>query len=275
LIWTHGIGGGGASGSSGGAAGSSAGGEQSVAIDGSGNIYAVGAFGGTINLGNDAAGSAVTLTVPVDGGTGFDYLVKYAPGGTVLWAQEISGHSTASVVADPQGDFLFDASFGGTTTVGGKTLSYTNGNDYVAKIGPDGTFAWVDQFAASIPGVAIDASGNAYLTGEFTGTLDFDPGAGTYKLFSGGNSKYPAGAAYVEKLNASGTMAWAVALQGSGSRRNPTGNAAGIAVAVDGAGNVYTTGSYGGTVDFNPSSTATYNLPDDRSGAGRRAGFRC
>lgn len=52
-------------------------------------------------------------------------------------------------------------------------------------------------------GIAVDASGNMYVTGDFLGTADFDPGAGTANLTPVGGTN-----AFVVKLDASGTYVY-------------------------------------------------------------------
>ena len=112
-------------------------------------------------------------------------------------------------------------------------------------------YAWAKRmggastdFALSI---AVDGSGNVYTTGIFVGTADFDPGAGTANLTSLGSYDI-----FVSKLDASGNFVWAKSMGG-------TGPDYGYAIAVDGSGNVYTTGDFQGTVDFDPSA-GTANL---------------
>jgi hypothetical protein len=222
---------------------------ERVAIDQQdGDIYAAGSFSGTVTVGDNALGNPVTLTASAESGGDSNYVVMYTPGGTVAWAQALAGTNVFALATDAQGNVFVPGSFGGSTaTIGGRSLSSTNGRQYLAKLGPDGTFAWVDQFAASIKGLAVDGAGNPYLTGGFTGTVDFDPGPGKYTLYSGGRSVQPSGAAYVEKLNASGGFVWADAFQASQWSLSD-----GRAIAIDAAGNVYSTGIFGGTVDFDP-----------------------
>ena len=89
-------------------------------------------------------------------------------------------------------------------------------------------------------GIAVDATGNVYTTGTFKGTADFDPGTGTFNLVASGVNDI-----FVSKMDASGNFLWAKKIGGSG---DDYGNG----IAVDASGNVYTTGSFIGTVDFNP-----------------------
>ena len=95
--------------------------------------------------------------------------------------------------------------------------------------------------------IAIDGIGNAYTTGTFQGTADFDPGTGTLTHTSAGLDDI-----FVHKLNSSGGLAWVAVMGGADFDR-------GEDVAADSAGNVYTTGAFVGTVDFDPGA-GTLNL---------------
>jgi hypothetical protein len=92
--------------------------------------------------------------------------------------------------------------------------------------------------------VTVDGSGNVYTAGYFNGTVDFDPGPGVHNLTSAGSSDI-----FVSKLNSGGNFVWAKSLSG-------TGYDFGLALAVDASGNVYTTGYFNGTVDFDPGESA-------------------
>lgn len=95
--------------------------------------------------------------------------------------------------------------------------------------------------------ITLDASGNVYTTGFFYGTVDFDPGIGSFNLTSAGGADI-----FVSKLNASGNFVWAKAMGGIGHNY-------GNFIAVDVSGNVYTTGDFKGTADFDPSA-GSFNL---------------
>jgi len=95
--------------------------------------------------------------------------------------------------------------------------------------------------------IAIDASGNVYTTGNFEGTVDFDPGIGTYNLTSVGGPDI-----FVSKLDALGNFVWAKQFGG-------TENDFGQDIAIDASGNIYTTGHFMGSADFDPGA-ASYNL---------------
>src|SRR5678816_164169 len=107
-------------------------------------------------------------------------------------------------------------------------------------------FKWAKQMGgrgadAAGASIAVDADGNVYTTGGFSGTADFDPGPGTYNLTSAGTYDM-----FISKLDSSGKFIWAKQMGGNSS------SAWGPSITLDAAGNIYSTGTFEGTVDFDP-----------------------
>jgi hypothetical protein len=108
-------------------------------------------------------------------------------------------------------------------------------------------------------GVAVDPSGNVYVTGAYWGTVDFDPGPGVDEHTTNDSSVNQHKDAFLSKFDASGKFLWARTWGGGG--RSDTHDR-GQAVACDSMGNVYVSGYfYGATasgppvctpVDFDP-----------------------
>jgi hypothetical protein len=87
--------------------------------------------------------------------------------------------------------------------------------------------------------IAVDAGGNSYVIGTFTGTADFDPGPLTQNIAAQG-----AYDDFVARYSPAGKLVWAFGIGGTGQD-----NA--VDVAVKGA-YVYVVGDFAGTVDFDP-----------------------
>ncbi|MEO8148001.1 MAG: SBBP repeat-containing protein [Bacteroidia bacterium] len=119
-------------------------------------------------------------------------------------------------------------------------------------IAQNNTFGWAKrtgaQFDDSGNSIVTDAAGNIYTTGYFEGSVDFDPGSGTFNLNFNG-----LGDVFIQKLDAAGNFGWAKQMGGTGFDR-------GYSIAIDGAGNIITTGSFENTVDFDPSAVGSFNL---------------
>jgi hypothetical protein len=98
-------------------------------------------------------------------------------------------------------------------------------------------------------GSDIDEDGNTYITGYYTGTVDFDPSTAVYYLTSGGTSDI-----FVAKYSPSGALVWVKGFTGSGSNQSY-----GRGIRVDKIGNLFVTGTLNGVADFDPSSS-TFNL---------------
>jgi hypothetical protein len=102
--------------------------------------------------------------------------------------------------------------------------------------------------------LATDAAGNSYLTGSFSGTVDFDPaheqGGNVDVLTSAGGTDI-----FVAKYAPDSTLLWVVRMGGTTHNTDPENSTpgptdGGRGLAVDGVGNVYVTGEFHGTGDF-------------------------
>lgn len=93
--------------------------------------------------------------------------------------------------------------------------------------------------------IAVDAAGNSYVAGYFTGTATF----GTNTLVSAGNTDI-----FITKQNSSGQLLWA-------RRAGGPGYDTAKGIAVDALGNCYVTGAYEGEASFSGSTSLTNTSP--------------
>src|SRR5439155_466328 len=185
--------------------GRSAGHPMAMAVHGAGNVLIAGGFNGQVTFGS--------FTLSDANGNGF--LAKLDPNGNYLWAENM-GAGANGVAVDSAGDPYITGTMGSQATFGSITVTLPAGGvgPFAAKADPNGTFLWADgmgqtkvngyQYAQGVS-IAVDGNGNAYVGGNYYGTYDFDPSAGSYVLSSikrrGG---YPSQDVVVEKLNANG-----------------------------------------------------------------------
>ncbi len=205
----------------------------SVATDAAGNVFMTGAFAGTVDFGGGPLVSA---------GIGDIVLARYSPNGTHLWSKRFGGASADygnAVATDASGNVFLIGTFQGTVDFGGGGLVSAGLDDIVvAKYGPSGTYLWSQRFGSTGSdygySVATDASGNIFIAGFFTGTVNF-----------GGGPLVSAGVAdmVVAKYSPTGTHIWS-------QRFGSTGDDEATSVATDASGNIFVTGAFEGTVNF-------------------------
>jgi hypothetical protein len=121
-----------------------------------------------------------------------------------------------------------------------------------------GDFIWARSLGGLLDDsgsdIEVDLAGNVYMTGGFQGTVDFDPGPGTFNLTSNGSFDI-----FVSKLDSNGNLLWAKSIGGVGYDE-------GFSITANRfSGNVWATGTFTGTVDFDP-GVDTANLTDPNGG---------
>jgi len=224
-----------------------------VALDSSGNIYTTGLFNGTADFDPENVTVGDTLT---SAGSSDIFVSKLDGAGDFVWVKQMGGVSVdlaSGVAVDASGNVYTTGRFNGTAdfdpenvTVGDTLTSAGNADIFVCKLDSAGDFVWVKQMGGvsndSARRVAVDGSGNAYTTGVFRGTADFDPENVTVgdTLTSAGNADI-----FVSKLDSAGDFVWVKQMGGV------TFDVA-LGVVLDGSGNIYTTGRFQDTADFDP-----------------------
>ncbi len=204
----------------------------------------------------------------MSGALHYDALLrKYDSTGSLEWSHLWGGGGNLyidrgeCVDIDNSGNVWVAGAFIGTDVdfdPGSGTASHSAYGDFdcfLSKFDTDGNFLWAgtwghsnDDFAT---GVAVAESGNVYVTGYFTGDVDFDPDdiGETWGSASSGHS------VYLSKFNSSCEFQWVrIFCDGEGFYQNVSED-----IAVDFNENVYVVGGFiGSGIDFDP-GTGTDN----------------
>jgi hypothetical protein len=175
------------------------------------------------------------------------------------WAHQGTGAWPEDMAVDAAGNTYVVGTLYGTVTMdNGMQLASSDINDadgYLIKYTPAGAVAWAHRLGNTprydaAYGVALDATGNVYVSGQFTGQLSVD----------GFTLSAPSSAAYLVKYDAQGIVKWA--RQSTGD--SPGVTATGQDVELDATGNIYTTGiiTWGGatfgSIVLKPAGDASY-----------------
>ncbi len=209
----------------------------SVCADINGNVIVTGSF----NSSNITFGSITLNNYDTTGNTDDIFIAKYDPNGNVLWAKNAGGVSYDrgySVSADAGGNlFVAGDAYSVISTFGTTTL--VNPCAFLAKYDPNGNLIWVKDVGTAADlstSVSIDPSGNAFLTGWFSGSTDT---MGSTVLTNPGISNI-----FLNKYDGNGNLLWAKSATGT-SNINYS-----FSASADTHGNVYITGWFGPTIIF-------------------------
>lgn len=141
----------------------------------------------------------------------------------------------------------FEDSINMDAVLGRELLSNGLRDGYVNKLDSSGNPIWSLAIGGSsldqCENIAYDGSSSLYVSGTFTGTVDFDPGPGVFNLTSAGQYD-----AFLIKLDTNGVFSWALSW---GTWSNETGGK----ILIGSTTEVYMIGSFTFSVmDLDPSS---------------------
>lgn len=181
---------------------------KAIAADASDNFIVATLFQGSMPKQN------ITAVGTVD-----THIAKYDKNGTLLWERTAGGTNTStipnSIDTDAQGNIYVTGYFGadGNATgrsakFGDKTITTKSGYDaFLAKYDPNGTLLWVFGLGNTTGAteergldLTIDGGNNIYLTGAFSGTIDFNPLGQARVLMAGETTS----SLFLAKYNADG-----------------------------------------------------------------------
>ena len=209
-----------------------------VATDSSGNIYVAGSTSST-----DASITAGAVASQFGGGNFDSFVAKFSSSGALVYSTYLGGSGNEQaygLAVDSQGNayltgYTTSQNFPVTQGAYGGSLTGTS-NAFLVKLNPAGTALLYSSYLGGGGsdvgyGVAVDASGDAFVTGS-TSSVNFPVSTGAYRgTYSGGTSD-----AFVTKLGPSGgTLLYSTYLGGSDQDQA-------YAIALDSKGDAYVAG---------------------------------
>ncbi|SFH24353.1 T9SS type B sorting domain-containing protein [Pontibacter chinhatensis] len=228
------------------AGGASADNGESITIDAAGNSYITGSFAGTATFGStslNARGQDV-------------FVAMLRTDGSFVWARNagsMGADEGRSIATDGNGNVYVAGNYTGSASFGSTTLTSKGGQDiFLASFDSNGTLQWATSAGGTnsdvVTSLDIDASGNLYLGGHFTGTSTF----GSTQLRTNGNNQD----IFLARYTSSGANTWAKSISSNG-----TEELNGLSVNAD--GDIYLTGSFSSSLrvgNFNFSTTGLLDI---------------
>ncbi len=233
---------------------------ETISLDVFGNLYIIGAFSDTVDF--DPGTGIFNL---ISSGDRDVFILKLDNSGNFIWAKKMGGpggDDGYSLTVDASGNIYSTGAFSLTSDFdpgpGIFNLSTPGYGVFVSKLDSAGNFIWAKSLCGTDYAfgqcIARDQSDHLYLTGFYSGTVDFNPDSlGQYNQTAIGNYDI-----FICKLDSSGEYNWAKTIGGI----NPDG---GWSITTDNFSNVYFTGVFSGTVDFDPSSSIVNLTASDQN----------
>jgi hypothetical protein len=216
----------------------------SVAIDGSGYLYVTGEFTGSVQFNPDGGGTQASE------GSWDAFLSKFDSNGNWQWTRTWGGTSSdaGNEVASNSSDEVYVAGYFNNTvefnpTGGGSHASHGGNDAFLSQFDSNGNWQWTATWGGTLEDRGISAestnSGYTYVTGDYQGTVEFNPSGG------GSDTSYGGPDPFLSKFASDGSWQWSRTWGGTGLE-GP------YCVALSGSGDIFVAGFFQGTVQFNP-----------------------
>jgi len=217
-----------------------------------GNFYITGSIDSTRTF--DPSGINITL----NGGFEDSFVAKLSSNGNIIWVksnQSQYNDRSLSVFVDQFQNVYLTGNFYDSMDVNtgiGIEYIYSNGGGkdiFVQKLDINGDLVWAKSFGGICSScneegrdIEVDDSGNIYVTGIFSGQVDFDPGADTFIVNGQGIGYYDN---FLLKLDSAGNFEWVNHFKRSGTLRQNR-------ICLTNHGTILYSGTFTGTIDVDP-----------------------
>ncbi len=193
-----------------------------------------------------------------------NFILKIDNGGNFCWAKMLGGSNditVATIALDKQDNIYYGGSFTGSIDFDPDTGSYIINaapiyrSGFIAKLDSGGHFKYGKPINLLNPGssaygvitsLGIDTMGNMIYIGHFTGLFDFNPGIGAFNYLCPGIS-------VISKIDSTANLIWLKALPHLSTFHIDN-------MKIDNFNNILSSGTFNGTVDFNPDTLVNANL---------------
>ncbi len=233
-----------------------------IKTDALGNVFIIGEFTSLVDF--DPSSAVFTLGSQFSSSNS-SFLLKLSSTGDFVYAKQTGGRPSSITVDTSQniyltGNFKLSEDFDPNPAVSNLSTSLDGYSIFVTKLDANAIFIYnkvVGKATISTSGFAycsgnkilVDASNNLLISGYFADDVDFDPGVGV-TLYNSGGSTHTQNP-FTLKLDSSGNFLWAKYF-------NSNEYSASEDMALDADGNIYTTGTLVGFMDFDSSLNSLY-----------------
>lgn len=224
----------------------------SIDLDNNNSIIIAGQFSGNV----DFDPSAAVVNLNSVGGSLDGFIAKYDNNGNHIWSKNFGGNNSEScsgIITDSLGNIFATGTFNSISNLSPLPATFTvnsvafSADIFLSAFDANGNFIWAKTIGGSnieTPyQIVLDYNKNILITGIYYGTGDYDPSPTINNLSWTGSSDI-----FIAKYDSLGNYLWANGIGGNDFEYSNS-------LVTDNAGNVYITGSFEGSVDFDPSTS--------------------